>query len=135
MAASVAGVRKPLGVTLVWTGDTEVRRLNRKHRGIDRTTDVLSFPLAAGGGWPAIGAEGIGDIVISVPEAKREARLRGRGYRDELRLLIVHGFLHLLGYDHMKTSDRKRMFKLQDRALSRLGAGPEVLFSRSLDTD
>ena len=87
-----------------------MRSLNRRWRRKDRSTDVLSFP----------GSHGfLGDIVISVPYAAREARRRGQSVAKENDRLLVHGFLHLLGYDH--ETDQGEMDELEERLRSRLG--------------
>jgi probable rRNA maturation factor len=84
-------------VTLSFVGEQAIRTLNRKWMKKDRPTDVLSFPL---GDKAPDGKYYLGDIVIAVPVAVRQARAKGHGLDRELRLLAVHGFLHLLGYDH-----------------------------------
>lgn len=86
-------------VTLAFVGERAIRTLNRKWMKKDRPTDVLSFPL---GEKAADGRFYLGDIVIAVPVAARQARARGHGLERELRLLAIHGFLHLLGYDHFE---------------------------------
>jgi probable rRNA maturation factor len=89
-------VRNP-EVTLAFVGTKAIRTLNRRFMKEDRPTDVLSFPLRKKG---ADGRFYLGDIVISVPVAFRQSREKGHGLERELMLLAVHGFLHLLGYDH-----------------------------------
>jgi probable rRNA maturation factor len=84
-------------VSLAFVGERAIRTLNRKFMKKDRPTDVLSFPLGEKG---ADGKFYLGDIVIAVPVAFRQARAKGHGLDRELRLLAIHGFLHLLGYDH-----------------------------------
>ena len=84
-------------VTLAFVGEKAIRTLNRKFMKKDRPTDVLSFPL---GDKAPDGRYYLGDIVIAVPVAARQAREKGHGLDRELRLLAIHGFLHLLGYDH-----------------------------------
>lgn len=84
-------------VTLAFVGERAIRTLNRKWMKKDRPTDVLSFPL---GEKAADGRFYLGDIVIAVPVAARQARAKGHALERELRLLAIHGFLHLLGYDH-----------------------------------
>lgn len=106
-------------VTLVLTGDQELRRLNRRFASIDRGTDVLSF--GPGDSTPRGRVRYLGDVVISVPRARRQARSSGHPLGTELALLAVHGVLHLLGYDHARLSDRRRMSRLHARALGRLG--------------
>lgn len=84
-------------VTLAFVGERAIRTLNRKFMKKDRPTDVLSFPL---GEKAPDGRFYLGDIVVAVPVAARQARSKGHGLDRELRLLAIHGFLHLLGYDH-----------------------------------
>lgn len=84
-------------VTLAFVGERAIRTLNRKFLKKDRPTDVLSFPLGEKG---ADGKFYLGDIVIAVPVAFRQSRTKGHSLDRELRLLAIHGFLHLLGYDH-----------------------------------
>lgn len=83
-------------VTVVLTHDDEVTQLNHQYRGRKRSTDVLSFP----GGEDADGLVRQGDIVISVDKARRQAAQRHHSLDTELRYLLIHGFLHLMGYDH-----------------------------------
>ena len=98
-------------VSLVLTGDRAVRALNARYRGKDRPTDVLSFP---GGGAPGE----LGDIVISVATARKNARALGRTLDQELDVLALHGFLHVLGYDH--ETDDGTMDRLERRLRRRL---------------
>lgn len=93
-------------VSLVLTGDRRVRALNARYRGKDKATDVLSFPGPGGD-------EGLGDIVISVETAARNARGLGRTLPQELDVLTLHGFLHCLGYDH--ETDDGTMDRLEGR--------------------
>lgn len=97
-------------LALVLAGDGLLRRLNREYRHKDKATDVLSFP---GGG-----EAGLGDIVISVASAERNARRFGRSLPQELDVLALHGFLHVLGYDH--ETDRGEMDRLEGRLRRRL---------------
>lgn len=85
----------PLSITVRLTSDREIRGLNRTWRGIDRATDVLSFP-----GDETPEGRHLGDIVIGLPTATRQARGAGHSRDRELRELILHGVLHCLGYDH-----------------------------------
>ena len=75
--------------------DSEIHTLNRQYRGKDQPTDVLSFPLA-----DAVQPSLLGDVVISVETAARQAQRRGHSFREELQILLIHGILHLLDYDH-----------------------------------
>jgi probable rRNA maturation factor len=108
-AARTLRVRGEL--SLVLAGDGLLRRLNREYRGKDKPTDVLSFP---GDG----GEAGLGDIVISVAKAERNARRFGRTLPQELDVLALHGFLHVLGYDH--EADDGAMDRLEGRLRRRL---------------
>ena len=93
-------------VAVVLAGDHLLRRLNRQFRGKDRPTDVLSFPGTGG-------EEGLGDVVISVPTAERNAKRQGHRLPRELDILALHGFLHVLGYDH--ETDDGAMDRLEGR--------------------
>jgi probable rRNA maturation factor len=110
-------------VALCLVSDPGMRRYNREFRGADRSTDVLAFPGEAGP-LPE-GGRHLGDIVVSVPRAAAQAREAGHALGRELRILILHGYLHLLGFDHH--ADGGRMMRLQARLLRRLlplrGAG------------
>lgn len=116
-----ASFEKKAELSVVLTGDGEVRKLNRLFRKKDKTTDVLSFPLLEGKKLKA-GDQGsipLGDVVISVPQTRRQAAQQGRDFRQELALLLTHGILHLLGYDHVTKAEERRMFGLQDRLLKK----------------
>jgi rRNA maturation RNase YbeY len=106
--------RPGAGVTLLLASDREVRRLNRAWLDRDRTTDVLSFPA---GGDLEPGRPHLGDIAISLSQATRQARRAGWPLRNEVALLLTHGFLHLLGYDH--ETDRGMMRRLEEDLLCR----------------
>lgn len=91
---------KPVEVSIVLTDDEDMHELNRDYRGKDKPTDVLSFPQLEGEPFGIQdGPVALGDIVISVDTARRQAVERGRTLEDELDLLVAHGMLHLLGYD------------------------------------
>jgi probable rRNA maturation factor len=111
------GRAERMAVCLV--GDRAMRALNRRHRAKDKTTDVLSF--AALGAPDPEGTRHLGDILISVPQAARQARERGHALERELRLLLLHGYLHLLGYDHER--DQGAMMRLQRRLVATLLGG------------
>lgn len=140
-----------LSVNLV--GEGRIKALNKKYRGRNRVTDVLSFPLISGHrktrdlnhrstekpenrnlilgyrkskglaispNFQTSGIMNLGDIFICLPVAKKYARRENVGLDYKLALLTIHGFLHLLGYDHEETSEREVMFKLQDKILQKL---------------
>jgi probable rRNA maturation factor len=98
-------------VTVALVSDARIRALNRRYRGKDRATDVLSFPGAA----PAT----LGDIVIAAGVARRQAQAAGHSVQTELRVLALHGLLHLLGYDHER--DAGRMARVEARLRVRGG--------------
>jgi len=108
-------------LTIVLTDDPQLRKLNREYLGIDAPTDVLSFPVSESN--PETGVPYIGDIIISMPYAARSAKKTGHGLESEVQLLVVHGALHLLGYDHAKPEEKARMWKAQTEILESLGLG------------
>jgi probable rRNA maturation factor len=100
-------------VTVVLTGDAAMRRLNRQWRGVDGATDVLSFPADADGPRLRGQKRHLGDVVIATGVARRQAAREGHGYATELKVLALHGLLHLLGYDH--ETDAGQMHRLEAR--------------------
>jgi len=101
-------------VSILLTGDSEIRSLNRRYRGIDSPTDVLSFPAEE----TSPGKPHLGDVVISVESAARYARKARWPLGQEIRFLVIHGILHLLGQDHER--DRGEMERAQARIARRL---------------
>jgi probable rRNA maturation factor len=95
-------------VSIVLCDDPTIKRLNRKFRGKNRPTDVLSFSMLEGESI-AGDQQILGDIVISLPTMERQAALRGVAPRDEVRELLAHGLLHLLGFDHRTAFEQRRM--------------------------
>jgi len=110
-----------VNLSIVLTDNRRLRKLNRDYLGIDAPTDVLSFPASESD--PETGARYIGDILISVPYAAKGAKQAGHPLEAELQLLVVHGVLHLLGHDHAKPKEKKKMWKAQHEILSQLGLG------------
>lgn len=107
-----------IGLTIV--NGEEIRKLNNKFRGIDRETDVLSFPLVDfKREQPADGL--LGDIVINIERAKEQSEEYGHSLMRELGFLTVHSMLHLLGYDHMTEEEEKEMFGRQKIILDKMG--------------
>ncbi|WP_370589220.1 rRNA maturation RNase YbeY [Thermoactinomyces sp. CICC 10521] len=115
----------PVEVAVTIVDNEKIHQLNREYRGIDRPTDVLSFPLWEPDEEWVIDEEEegvmLGDIVISLPKAKEQAAEYGHTLARELGFLAVHGFLHLLGYDHETEQEEKEMFSRQEEILSRIG--------------
>lgn len=103
-------------VVIRLTGDRELRRLNRQFLGEDAVTDVLSFPSL-----PAGDAGHLGDIALSLPAARRQATSFGHSLESEVALLCIHGFLHLLGWDHDTPAATAEMNRLTVTALSSMG--------------
>jgi probable rRNA maturation factor len=120
-------------VTVALVSDGALRRLNRTFRGIDRATDVLSFPQdrpdapALRPQGKATGRRPLGDIAIALGVARRQARRHGHSLQTELRVLALHGVLHLLGYDHQ--ADRGRMQRVEERLRRKAGL-PSGLIAR-----
>jgi len=109
-----------LSITLV--GDTKIQELNREHRGKDKPTDVLSFPLYEPGEAPQPQAERLlGDVVISVDTAKRQAAEYDAPLQNEIYRLLIHGILHVLGHDHMEPEERARMESEERRLAAAIG--------------
>ncbi|MFN8640953.1 MAG: rRNA maturation RNase YbeY [Candidatus Binatia bacterium] len=109
-----------LSVALI--GDAEMRALNRDWRGKDAPTDVLAFALREGED-AAVHPDVLGDVAISLDTAARQATARGAPLADEVRVLLAHGILHLLGYDHERSpAEARRMFARQRSLLRRLRA-------------
>lgn len=106
-------------ITIVVSDDEQLRLLNIEFRGIDAPTDVLSFPADFMN--PETEAPYLGDIIISYPYAERQATAGGHTTNAELQLLVVHGFLHLLGHDHTETIEKQEMWTAQIEILGLLG--------------
>jgi probable rRNA maturation factor len=123
--AAPRAARGAVAVALVT--DARMRALNRTFRGVDRPTDVLSFP-AHDGGNKSFEYNDLGDIAIAIGVAGRQARTEGHVVRTEIRILALHGLLHLLGYDHER--DRGRMQRIEERLRRRAGL-PAGLIARS----
>jgi probable rRNA maturation factor len=105
-------------VTLVLTDDGEMRSLNRTWRGKDAPTNVLSFPAGQ------IGAQGfLGDVVLAHETARKEAQEQTVAFQDHVSHLVVHGMLHLLGFDHTEDKAAEQMETLERTALAALGIG------------
>jgi len=130
------GVRQP--VSLVIADDETVRELNAEYRGLDKTTDVLSFAFDYEGEYYGVGdapsewssgedfvlppgeSAGLGEVIVSYPQAVRQAREAGHSTRQELACLIAHGILHLMGHDHMDDDDEREMRARERSVLERL---------------
>lgn len=127
MALRAEGVEIPCVISVMLTDDEGIRRVNREFRGIDRTTDVLSFPLnelTPGEFDPEecerdldTGAVLLGDMMISVPRCESQGEEFGHGYEREIMYLTVHSVLHLLGYDHVDEGEEKRRMRKREKEI------------------
>ena len=134
-ALASADLRDAVEVGLLLTGDDRVRRLNRDYRGEDRTTDVLAFALEESevafprpsdalptlGQVPSDALRALGQVVVSYPQAVRQAAEYGHTVEREVAFLVVHGLLHLLGFDHQRPDDEARMLSKQEAIMTSLG--------------
>ncbi|WP_424474871.1 rRNA maturation RNase YbeY [Oceanobacillus kimchii] len=125
-AAKKEGVTSEAELSVNFVDNKEIQVLNRNYRQKDTPTDVISFAMQESNEdeMEIIGADGplvFGDIVISVDKAKEQSIEYDHSLERELGFLAVHGFLHLLGYDHMKEEDEKRMFSRQEEILGEFG--------------
>lgn len=117
-------------VSVSFVTDEEIHELNRTYRGMDSPTDVLSFAFLEGEEEP-VGSnehdEGpiLGDIIISVPTALRQAAEYGHSTEREIAFLLAHGYLHLVGYDHQTSEEEIQMFALQEEVLLGIGLSRE----------
>ncbi len=107
--------------SIVFVDEGKIREINRDYRGKDSVTDVISFALEDVHDEFSVGLRVLGDIFVCIPRMKEQAKSYGHSEKRELSFLIVHGMLHLLGYDHMKKEDEKIMFQKQDDILEHIG--------------
>jgi probable rRNA maturation factor len=118
-------VPSPYEVSLVFTDSKKMKQLNRDYRGMDEPTDVLAFNMLPQKGTdfsfalPPDGATRIGEVIISYPQAVEQAREQGHSPERELALLIIHGILHLLSYDHEKPEEESEMREKERELLER----------------
>jgi len=117
-ALEAAGWSGPAVVSVTVTDDDSIRVLNREYLGIDSPTDVLSFSQLEGLEMPVTeGAPHLGDVIVSYPQTVVQAVEHGEPVHRELERLVVHGVLHLLGYDDVTESERERMWKVQEEVM------------------
>ena len=119
------GFEGPAEVNVNFVDDDEIRKLNNEFRHIDAYTDVLSFPLGENGKYdinPETGAQMLGDVVISVPQAAKQAQEYDHSFQREMAFLTVHSMLHLLGYDHVNGGiEAVKMREKEEHVLTQLG--------------
>ena len=117
-ALAGAGRTEPAEISVLLGSDAEIQKLNRRFRGLDRPTNVLSFP-AGDEPWPG-GSLPLGEIALARETVQREAAAQRKTLRDHLCHLVVHGTLHLLGFDHRTDEEAVRMERLEARCLETL---------------
>jgi len=126
---AVGEAKSELSVALI--GDARIRRLNREYRKLDRATDVLAFSMREApmpSGCPATTM--LGDVVISMPTAIRQAREAGRSIDAELAMLLIHGVLHLCGYDHERSArEAVKMLRRERKVLQIISPVPRLIRS------
>lgn len=129
------GISLPVYAQLWITDDGRIQAVNKQYRGVDRPTDVLSFPSVGCSPEKTLGAcpkkllrerdetgtSFLGDIFLSLPRAREQAREYGHSLQRELAYLIAHALFHLMGYDHMKDQDKERMRLMEEKALNAAG--------------
>ncbi len=115
-----------LYISITLTVPDEIQKINKEYRNIDKPTDVLSFPMfqkeeleeLIQSDYPV--EDVLGDIIISIPKVEEQAVEYGHSFERELAYMVVHGFYHLMGYDHMNDNDKKEMRKKEDEILNKL---------------
>jgi probable rRNA maturation factor len=115
----IAPEKTDADITIVLTDDKQLHELNKEFLDVDSPTDVLSFPASETD--PETGSVYLGDILISLPRATEQAQAAGHPLEAETQLLVVHGVLHLLGYDHASDEEKTVMWNEQAKVLERLG--------------
>lgn len=106
---------------VIMVDNEKIHEINRDYRNIDRPTDVISFALEDDDSYNRTDIRVLGDIYISIDKVRSQAEEYGHSFKRELYFLATHGFLHLLGYDHMNKEDEEKMFKKQEEVLSKYG--------------
>ena len=114
---------KNLYINVILTNPDNIRKINKEHRNIDKATDVLSFPMFAKEELETIELEHLevlGDIVISIERVKEQANEYNHSFEREFAYMLVHGFYHLIGYDHMEENEKKQMREKEENVLNKL---------------
>lgn len=115
---------KNLYINVIFTIPKKIREINKEYRNIDKETDVLSFPMYERGEILKIKddseADTMGDIIISIERVKEQAEEYGHSFERELAYMLVHGFYHLMGYDHMEEEEKREMREKEEYVLNKL---------------
>lgn len=120
-------IDKNVEMNVIVTTPEEIRRINKQYRGVDKETDVLSFPMFEKEEVEKIQKEGtkipevLGDIIISIEQVKKQAEEYGHGFERELAYMVVHGFYHIIGYDHMVEEEKQQMREKEENVLKKIG--------------
>ncbi|MCP1125212.1 rRNA maturation RNase YbeY [Bacillus sp. AFS018417] len=127
-AAETESVEDGAELSITFVNNERIQEINREYRDKDQPTDVISFAMEdmGEGEMEIVGVDMprmLGDIIISIPRTKEQAEEYGHSFERELGFLAVHGFLHLLGYDHMTEEEEKVMFERQKEILNAFGLG------------
>ena len=116
-----------LYITVTFTNPQDIQKINQEYRNVDKPTDVLSFPMFERQeieenikGKSLQHEDVLGDIVISIPKVEEQAKEYGHSFERELSYMLVHGFYHLMGYDHMEEEDKKEMRAKEEKILGTL---------------
>ena len=126
-ALAAENVQVPCLISVMLTDEEGIHRVNREFRGVDRETDVLSFPLneltpgafdpeTCERDWET-GAVMLGDMMISIPACEKQGEEFGHGFEREIQYLTVHSVLHLLGYDHVDEGEQKKQMRTREKAI------------------
>lgn len=116
-------IDKNLYINVVLTNPENIRKINREQRNIDSATDVLSFPMFEKEEIKDLNLghlEVLGDIVISIKQVEKQAEEYGHGFEREFAYMLVHGFYHIIGFDHMEEADKRIMRKQEEKILTKL---------------
>ncbi len=120
-------INKNVKMNVILTNPDEIRKLNKEYRNIDKSTDVLSFPMFEKNEIEDIRKNGskvpeiLGDIIISIEQVKIQAEEYGHSFERELSYMTVHGFFHIIGYDHIEEDDKKEMRIKEEEVLTKIG--------------
>ena len=120
-------VDKNITISIIFTTPIDIQAYNKEYRNIDRATDVLSFPMFEKDEVEklqkekSIVPEVLGDIIINLSQVKMQADEYGHSFERELAYMLVHGFYHLMGYDHMEEKDKKQMREKEENILEKIG--------------
>ena len=120
-------------ISVILSNEEYIKEINAKYRNIDKVTDVLSFPMFESFEIEKakLEEEVLGDIIVCIPRVREQAEEYGHGFDREFAYMLVHGFYHLMGYDHMEEEDKKKMREKEENVLKKIGfereeAGDEV---------